>query len=148
MTQRGKYSTQAPDVFRAMLALSRASAQGLDPTVGELVKIRASQINKCAFCLDMHVREARTAGERDERIFLLEAWRETDGLYSAKERAALALTEAMTLLTEGFVPDAVWEEAGAHFDEDELARLVGAITAINAWNRLNVAYRVAPGQLS
>ncbi len=138
-------------MFQAMRDFSRAAAQGLDPTVAELVKIRASQLNKCAFCLDMHVRDARKAGEADERLFLLDAWQETDGVYTARERAALGLTEAMTLLTGGpagsFVPDAVWQEAAGHFDEDELARLVGTITAINAWNRLNVAYRVAPGRL-
>lgn len=128
-----------------MLAFGRAATQGLDPVVGELVKIRASQINRCAFCLDMHVKEARKAGESDERIDLLAAWEEVDGLYTDRERAALALTEAVTLLTEGFVPDEVYARAAAHFDEAELARLVGAIVAINAWNRFNVAFRTPPG---
>jgi AhpD family alkylhydroperoxidase len=145
MTQRGNYAEQAPDMFRAMLAFSRSAAKGLDPVLGELVRIRASQLNKCAFCLDMHVRDARKAGETDERIFLLDAWQEAGDVYTGKERAALALTEAITVLTEGFVPDEVWAGARAHFDEDELVRLVGAITAINAWNRLGVAYRLAPG---
>jgi AhpD family alkylhydroperoxidase len=145
MTPRGNYGKQAPDVFRSMLALSQAAAKGLDPVVGELVKIRASQINKCAFCLDMHVKDARKAGESDERIFLLSAWEETDGLYTDKERAALALTEAVTVLTDGFVPDAVFARAAEHFDEAELTRLVSAIVAINAWNRFNVTFRTAPG---
>lgn len=128
-----------------MLAFSQVSAEGLDPVVAELVKIRASQINRCAFCLDMHITEAREAGETDERIFLLSAWEEVEGVYTDKERAALALTEAVTLLTEGFVPDEVYERAAAHFDDGELARLVSAIVAINAWNRFNVTFRTPPG---
>lgn len=128
-----------------MLAFSQVSAEGLDPVVAELVKIRASQINRCAFCLDMHITEAREASETDERIFLLSAWEEVEGVYTDKERAALALTEAVTLLTEGFVPDEVYERAAAHFDDGELARLVSAIVAINAWNRFNVTFRTPPG---
>jgi AhpD family alkylhydroperoxidase len=148
MTQRGSYAKQAPDVFRSMQALSQAAKKGLDPVVALLVDIRASQINKCAFCLDMHVKEAREAGESEERIFLLNAWEEVDGVYTDKERAALALTEAVTLLTEDFVPDAVYARAAEHFDESELARLVSAIVAINAWNRLNVTFRTPPGALA
>lgn len=144
MTQRLTYAKQAPDVYRAMLAFSQASAKGVDPVIAELVKIRASQLNRCAFCLDMHITDARKAGESDERIFLLNAWEEVDGLYTDKERAALALTEAVTLLTEDFVPDDVYERAAAHFDDEELARLVGAIVAINAWNRFNVTFRTPP----
>lgn len=128
-----------------MLAFSQAPAKGLDPVVGELVKIRASQINHCAFCLDMHVKDARKAGESDERLDLLAAWEEAGDLYSEKERAALALTEAVTLLTDGFVPDEVYARAAEHFDEAELSHLVGAIVAINAWNRFNVAFRTPPG---
>lgn len=134
-----------PDVYKALFRLETAVRAGLDPTIYELVKIRASQINKCAFCLDMHVRDARKAGESDERIFLLDAWEETDGIYTDKERAALALTEAVTVLTDGFVPDAVYARAAEHFDEAELPRLVGAIVAINAWNRFNVTFRTPPG---
>ncbi len=147
MTQRGSYARLAPDVFKAMRAFGQAAVEGLDPVVGELVKIRASQINRCAFCLDMHLKEARKAGESEERLDLLAAWEEVDGLYTERERAALALTEAVTLLTEGFVPDEVYARAAAHFGEAELARLVSAIVAINAWNRFNVAYRTAPGNL-
>ncbi|MBD0738616.1 carboxymuconolactone decarboxylase family protein [Streptomyces sp. CBMA29] len=145
MSERVDYAKHAPDAFRAMLAFSQASAKGLDPVVAELVKIRASQINRCAFCLDMHVKDARKAGESDQRIFLLSAWEETEGVYSDKERAALALTEAVTLLTEGFVPDEVYARAAGQFDADELARLVAAIVAINAWNRFNVTFRTQPG---
>lgn len=144
MTQRSRYVRQAPDVHRAMLAFSQVSSEGLDPVVAELVKIRASQINRCAFCLDMHIADARKAGETDQRIFLLSAWEEVEGVYTDKERAALALTEAVTLLTDGFVPDEVYERAAAHFDEKELARLVSAIVAINAWNRFNVTFRTPP----
>jgi AhpD family alkylhydroperoxidase len=147
MTRRGSYARLAPDVFTAMRAFSQAAVEGLDPVVGELVKIRASQINRCAFCLDMHLKEARKAGESEARLDLLAAWEEVEGLYSERERAALALTEAVTLLTEGFVPDEVYARAAAHFDAAELARLVSAIVAINAWNRFNVAYRTAPGNL-
>lgn len=143
--ERAPYAKAAPDMFRAMLAFGRSAVQGLDPVVAELVKIRASQLNRCAFCLDMHITEARKAGESDQRIFLLNAWEEVRGVYTERERAALALTEAVTLLTEGFVPDEVYARAAAHFDEKELSRLVGAIVAINAWNRFNVAFRTPPG---
>lgn len=144
MTSRTNLMEQAPDVFRTLLAFSQASVEGLDPTVEKLVKIRASQINHCAYCLDMHITDARKDGEGDDRIFLLNAWEEADGLYTDKERAALALTESITLLTDGFVPDAVYARAAEHFDEAELARLVSTIVTINAWNRFNVALRVQP----
>ncbi|MFJ5613815.1 carboxymuconolactone decarboxylase family protein [Streptomyces sp. NPDC093221] len=144
MSERVDYAKHAPDAFRAMLGFSQAAAKGLDPVVAELVKIRASQINRCAFCLDMHIKDARKAGESDRRIFLLSAWEEVDGVYSEKERAALALTEAVTLLTDGFVPDEVYARAAEHFDADELARLGAAIVAINAWNRFNVTFRTQP----
>jgi AhpD family alkylhydroperoxidase len=139
------YAKHAPDAFRAMLGFGQAAAKGLDPVIAELVKIRASQINQCAFCLDMHVKDARKAGESDRRIFLLSAWNETEGVYTDKERAALALTEAITLLTDGFVPDEVYARAAEHFEADELARLVAAIVAINAWNRFNVTFRTPVG---
>ncbi|MBY8879292.1 carboxymuconolactone decarboxylase family protein [Actinacidiphila acidipaludis] len=144
-TGRIDYARHAPDMFRSMLAFSQAAAQGLDPVIAELVKIPASQINRCAFCLDMHTADARKAGESDRRIFLLDAWQEVRDLYTPKERAALALTEAITLLTDGFVPDEVYERAAEHFDDAELARLVGAIVAINAWNRFGVTFRRQPG---
>jgi AhpD family alkylhydroperoxidase len=145
MSERVDYARHAPDAFRAMLGFSQAAKKGVDPVIAELVYIRASQINRCAFCLDMHINDARKAGESDRRLFLLSAWEEVEGLYSEKERAALALTEAMTLLTDGFVPDEVYARAAEHFDADELARLAAAIVAINAWNRFNVAFRTQPG---
>ncbi|MEU5089602.1 carboxymuconolactone decarboxylase family protein [Streptomyces sp. NPDC021356] len=137
-----------PQVFQAMSALSAAAKKGLgDPVLAELVMIRASQINHCAFCLDMHLRAARKDGESEDRLQLLDAWEETEDLYTARERAALALTEAVTVLTDGFVPDAVYEKAAAHFQEAELAHLIALITVINGWNRLMVTRRVPPGGL-
>jgi AhpD family alkylhydroperoxidase len=116
----------------------------LDRRLGHLVNIRASQVNGCAFCIDMHWRDAREDGEPEERLYSLAAWRESP-LYDERERAALDLTEAVTLVSEGQVPDDVWDRARAAFDDDELAQLVFAITAINAWNRLCITARVEPG---
>ncbi|WP_030145579.1 carboxymuconolactone decarboxylase family protein [Streptomyces violaceorubidus] len=133
-------------VAQALSALSAAAKKGLgDPELAELVMIRASQLNHCAFCLDMHLALARGNGVAEERLGLLAAWEEAEDLFDGRERAALALTEAMTVLTEGFVPDAVYEEAALHFGDAELAHLIGLITAINSWNRLMVGRRVAPG---
>ncbi|TGB05566.1 carboxymuconolactone decarboxylase family protein [Streptomyces sp. MZ04] len=133
-------------VGRAMAALSAAAKQGLgDPALAELVMMRASQINACAFCLDMHVDIAVKNGETTKRIALLNAWAEAGDLFSERERAALALTEAVTVLTDGFVPDATYEQAAEHFDEPELAHLIGLITVINSWNRLMVSRRIEPG---
>ncbi|ANP56307.1 alkylhydroperoxidase [Streptomyces griseochromogenes] len=129
-----------------MSALSAAAKKGLgDPVLAELVMIRASQLNHCAFCLDMHLRVARGNGESEDRIQLLDAWEETEELYSERERAALALTEAVTVLTDGFVPDEIYDTAAKHFDEAELAHLIGLITVVNGWNRLMVSRRVPPG---
>jgi AhpD family alkylhydroperoxidase len=129
-----------------MAALSAAAKKGLgDPALAELVMIRASQINACAFCLDMHVDIAVRGGETVKRIALLNAWSEAGDLYSERERAALALTEAVTVLTDGFVPDETYESAAKHFGEAELAHLIGVITVINGWNRLMVSRRIEPG---
>ncbi|MGV4985682.1 carboxymuconolactone decarboxylase family protein [Streptomyces sp. NPDC001709] len=134
------------EVGKAMSALSAAAKKGLgDPVLAELVMIRASQLNHCAFCLDMHLRAARRNGESEDRIQLLNAWEETEDLYSERERAALALTEAVTVLTDGFVPDEVYERAAEHFDEAALAHLIGLISVINGWNRIMVSRRVPPG---
>ncbi|WP_374194778.1 carboxymuconolactone decarboxylase family protein [Streptomyces sp. VRA16 Mangrove soil] len=131
----------------ALQAAGAAAKAGLaDPVLAELVMIRASQINACAFCLDMHVDVAVDKnGESAKRIALLDAWREAGDLYSARERAALALTEAVTLLTDSFVPDDVYEAAAKEFNEVELAHLIGVITVINSWNRLMVSRRIEPG---
>ncbi|MFI6768353.1 carboxymuconolactone decarboxylase family protein [Streptomyces sp. NPDC050355] len=143
---RLRWAKLAPDVYKAMIALDAAAKKGLDPALVALVEIRASQLNHCAFCIDMHSTDARKAGETEQRIHLLNAWEEAVGFYSPKEQAALALTEAITVLTDGFVPDAVYERAADHFEEAELAQLIAMITAINAWNRFGVSTRMAPGQ--
>ena len=125
----------------ALISISAAvKKSGLDPKIVELVKVRASQINGCAFCLNMHVVEAREIGETDARLHVLAAWHESP-YFSARERAALAWTEALTLVADSHVPDDVFAEASAVFDEAELAQLTSAIVTINAWNRIAVAYR-------
>ena len=134
-----------PGIVNAMLGLEKqVSKGGLDSRLLDLVRMRASQINGCAYCLDMHSKDARAAGETEQRLYGLTAWRETP-YYSARERAALDWTEALTLLTDGHVPDEVYERVRAQFSEDELAHLSLAIVAINGWNRLNVAARTVPG---
>ena len=146
-TERVKNVSQAT-VERAMqgmyglqLAVERS---GLERSLLELVKMRASQINGCAYCIDMHAKDARARGESEQRLYLLNAWQESP-FYSERERAALAWTEAVTLVAEGHVPDAVYEEARRHFSDDELVDLTLAVAAINGWNRLNVALRTVPG---
>src|SRR4051812_17482915 len=134
-----------PDVFKAMIRLDTAAKQGLEPELLELVKIRASQLNHCAFCLDMHSKDALAAGESVERIIQLGAWEESRHFYTEKEAAALQLTDAVTVLTDGFVPDEVYDQAAKHFEEAELAQLIAAITVINAWNRFGVTCRMVPG---
>ncbi|MFJ3665463.1 carboxymuconolactone decarboxylase family protein [Streptomyces sp. NPDC090106] len=134
------------DVAQAMSALSAAAKKGLgDPALAELVVIRASQLNHCAFCLDMHLRIAREHGVSERQLDLLAAWEEAEGVFDERERAALALTEAVTVLTDGFVPDAVYERAAEHFDAAGLAHLVALVVAINNWNRVMVSRRVPPG---
>lgn len=135
----------APDAYRAMAAFSAAAEDGLDPVVAVLVKVRASQLNGCAFCLDMHVREARAAGVAEERLDTLAAWRATS-FFSERERAALALTEAVTLIAGRELPDEVYGAAAAVFDEAQLARLLWTIVAINAWNRLGIASGAGPAR--
>jgi AhpD family alkylhydroperoxidase len=133
-----------PDAYKAMRGLQAyVDASGLDRHLQELVKIRASQINGCAFCLHMHLRDARKAGESQERLDLVSAWREAP-VFSARERAALAWTEAVTLLADSHVPDDVYAAARAEFSEPELVDLTMAVVAINGWNRLMVAFRIPP----
>jgi AhpD family alkylhydroperoxidase len=132
------------EALNAMLALqSHVAATSLEASLQELVKIRASQINACACCLHMHLRDARKAGESQERLDLIGAWREAP-VFSSRERAALAWTEAVTLLADTHVPDDVYETARAEFSEQELVDLTMAVVAINGWNRLLVAFRVPP----
>jgi len=144
MKERLDATKAAPDAYKAMLGLQGYVNRGaIEAPLLELVKIRASQINGCASCLAMHVRDARKAGESDERMQLLNAWEEAP-IYTARERAALAWTEAVTLVTDGHVPDAVYEEARAQFSEKELVDLTMAIVAINGWNRLAISFRRPP----
>ncbi|MFD9934972.1 carboxymuconolactone decarboxylase family protein [Streptomyces massasporeus] len=138
----------APDVSAAMgslhaAAVSAAQDAKLEPELLELVRIRASQINGCAFCLDLHTRDARGQGETEQRLHTLAAWRETP-FFTERERAALALTEAVTLVHDGRVPDAVYAEAAEVFDENQIAALIWAATVINAYNRIAIATRMVP----
>jgi AhpD family alkylhydroperoxidase len=136
-----------PAVGQAMSVLSAAAKKGLgDPALAELVVIRASQLNHCAFCLGMHLTIAREHGVSERQLDLLAAWEEAgDDVFDERERAALALTEAVTVLTDGFVPDEVYDRAARHFDDVRLAHLVGLVTAINNWNRVMVTRRIPPG---
>lgn len=134
-----------PEALKIMLALEAHVAQsGLDTRLLHLVKMRASQINGCAYCLDMHSKEARAEGETEQRLYALDAWSETP-FFSERERAALLWTEAVTLISRDHVPDAVFDSVRQQFSDEELANLTLAITLINSWNRLNVAFRTVPG---
>jgi len=145
VTERLNYAQASPEGTRALLGLERhVHATGLEPALLELVKMRASQLNGCAYCLDMHSKDLRARGESEQRIYVLDAWREAP-FYTDRERAAFAWTETVTLLTEGHVPDEVYEQARQQFSEKELADLTLAIVAINGWNRLNVAFRTVAG---
>ena len=135
----------SPAAYQAMLGLEMFVRKSkLEPSLIELVKMRASQINGCAYCLDMHSKDARAEGETEQRLYALNAWRETP-FYTERERAALGWAEAVTLVTEGHVPDAVYEEARQQFSEEELVNLTMAVVAINGWNRLAIAFRAVPG---
>ncbi|MEU9171790.1 carboxymuconolactone decarboxylase family protein [Streptomyces sp. NPDC048420] len=138
-----------PDVSAAMgslhaAAVSAAQDAKVEPELLELIRIRASQINGCAFCIDMHTKDARATGETEQRVYALNAWRETP-FFTARERAALALTEAVTLVHDGHVPDPVYAEAAEVFDEQQIAALIWAATVINAYNRIAIATRMVPG---
>jgi len=144
MTARIHY-TKAPGVLDAMLNLHKYLGQtGIEENLLNLVYLRASQINGCAYCLDMHWKDLRAAGESEQKLSMLEAWREAPG-FTDRERAALAWAEAVTLVTEGHVPDAVYNLAREQFNEAELANLTLAVVAINGWNRLNIAFRTEAG---
>ena len=143
MSPRLEYAKVSPDAMHAVLSLERYFQSGkssLETRLVDLVKLRASQINGCAYCVHMHTKEARQRGESEERLYLLSAWHESP-LYTARERAALAWTEAVTLVAESRVPDDVYEEARQHFSETELVNLTVAVAAINAWNRLAISFR-------
>jgi AhpD family alkylhydroperoxidase len=145
MKARLDYGKAAPEVRKIMLDFyERVSHLGLDEKLLMLVYLRASQLNGCAYCIDMHAKDLRAHGETEQRVYMLDAWRESP-FYSPQERAALAWTEAVTKLDNREVPDAVYDEAKAAFSEAELAKLTLAIVEINCWNRLNVAFRTVPG---
>jgi AhpD family alkylhydroperoxidase len=144
MKPRFKDLNAAAHAMKAMLGLEGAvESAGLEPGLVDLVKLRASQINGCAYCLNMHFQEAKGRGETDQRLYLLDAWRESP-VYTDRERAALAWTDAVTLITAGHVPDEVFGEAREQFSEEELANLTLAVVAINGWNRFNIAFRNMP----
>jgi AhpD family alkylhydroperoxidase len=131
--------------YEAMSGLERhLRTSGLEQSLVHLIKLRASQVNGCAYCLDMHWKDLRAIGETEQRMYALDAWRECP-FYSDRERAALEWTEAVTLITGGHVTDAIYKQVGTYFSEKELADLTLAIAAINAWNRLSIAARVEPG---
>lgn len=145
MHQRLDYKRASPEAWKAMLDTeNQVRSSGLEASLLELVKTRASQINGCAWCLDMHTKDARARGETEQRLYLLSAWRECT-CYSERERAALAWTEAVTQIAVAGVPDALYEEARRHFDEKAIVDLTLAIIAINGWNRMNVAFRTEVG---
>ena len=136
----------SPAAYHAMLALETfVRKSSLEASLVELVKMRASQINGCAYCIDMHSKDARAAGETEQRLYALNAWRETP-FFTDRERAALAWTEAVTLVAEGHVPDEVFQEARQQFTDEELVNLTMAVVTINGWNRLSIAFRAVPGE--
>lgn len=145
MAERLNYAKAFPEGIHGMLNLGKViGSSGLDPSLLELVKTRASQMNGCAYCIDMHTKDARAAGETEQRLFALSAWRETP-FFTSRERAALAWTEALTNIQQGHAPDDVYEQARREFDEPQLVRLTLAITQINTWNRIAIAFRAEPG---
>jgi AhpD family alkylhydroperoxidase len=145
MEPRLNYAKAAPEGHRAMAALNRYVEHcGLEPLLLELVKMRASQINRCAYCLDMHSKDARALGESEQRLYALNAWREAP-FYNERERAALLWTEELTLLSESHVDDAVYDAVRQHFSEEEMVNLTLAIVVINGWNRLAVGFRSKVG---
>ncbi|MGN6248018.1 MAG: carboxymuconolactone decarboxylase family protein [Ginsengibacter sp.] len=145
MKQRLEYAKVAPDAMKAMRELEKyVASSGLERSLYELVKTRASQINGCAYCLDMHTKDARKAGETEQRLYALSAWRETP-FYTDRERAALEWTETLTLISKNDVPDSLYEHVHKFFDEQEMVALTMAIVAINGWNRLAISFRTVPG---
>jgi AhpD family alkylhydroperoxidase len=145
METRFDYVKVAPGVYQPMMGLEQyLHGCGLEESLVHLVKLRTSQINGCAYCLDMHWKDLRASGEQEQRLYSLDAWRECP-YYTERERAALAWAEAVTLVAEGHVPDSVYEEVRMHFSDKELADLTLAVATINAWNRLAIAARTEPG---
>jgi AhpD family alkylhydroperoxidase len=145
MEARFSYVKAAPGVFKAMLGLGRYLNEcGLEQSLLTLVDLRASQINGCAYCIDMHWKDLRAGGENEQRLYSLDAWRESP-FYTDRERAALEWAEALTLITNGHVPDEVYEKVRRHFNDKELSDLTLAVVSTNGWNRLNISARTVPG---
>ena len=145
MDQRINYSKVAPEGIRALGGLETyLRSSGLEPDLLNLIKTRASQLNGCAYCIDMHTKDARARGETEQRLYALPAWRATP-FYTDRERAALAWTEAVTLISQGPMPDTLYEEVRRHFSERELVDLTLALVTINGWNRLTIPFRTVPG---
>lgn len=145
MTTRLNFFTASPAAAKAMLDMEKYVATcGLEMPLIELVKMRASQLNGCAYCIDMHSKDARAAGETEQRLYLLSAWREAH-CFSLRERAALEWTESLTLVADNHVPDAVYEAVRGHFSDEELVNLTYVVTAINSWNRFAIAFRSPVG---
>ncbi|MEU2916135.1 carboxymuconolactone decarboxylase family protein [Streptomyces massasporeus] len=130
------FGRSAPKAFRALIAFDAAAREGLDPALVELIQIRSSHLNHCAYCLHMHTNDARKAGESEDRLHMVAVWREARHFFTEREQAALALTDAMTLIADAGVPDDVYVRAAAQFDERELAQVVALICTINTWNRV------------
>ena len=147
MSTRLNLQKKDPAARHALAALDMYVKKGsrIEPALLELVKLRASQINGCAYCIDMHTKDARAAGETEQRLYALSAWEETP-FYTERERAAMAWTEAVTLVHQGHVPDAVFQNAREQFSEEELVDLTAAIIAINGWNRIAISFRMTPGE--
>ncbi|MFF7390295.1 carboxymuconolactone decarboxylase family protein [Streptomyces scabiei] len=133
------FAKSASNAFRALIGFDAAAREGVDPALVELIQIRASHLNHCAYCLHMHTNDARKAGESEDRLHMIPVWREARHFFTAREQAALALTEAVTLVADGGVPDAVYAEAATHFDDTELAHVLALILTINTWNRIALA---------
>lgn len=138
-TARLNFAKAAPRVFRAVIGLDVAAREDMDPTLVELVQIRSSYLNHCAYCLHMHTTDARKAGESEKRLHMVAVWQEAPHFFTEREQAALALTDAVTRVADAGVPDAVYNQAAAHFDEQELGQLLALILTINTWNRIALA---------
>ncbi len=145
MEARLDYTKASPEAYKAMVQMEGVVRRsGIDPKLLELIKIRASQLNGCAYCIDMHTKDARFKGENEQRIYALDAWRETP-FFTQTERAALAWAEALTNIQIGHTPDAVYQELSRNFTEADIVNLTLAITTVNSWNRIAIGFRVVPG---
>ncbi|AZM54258.1 4-carboxymuconolactone decarboxylase [Streptomyces sp. WAC 01529] len=145
-TPRLDFAKAAPKAFKALIGLDAAARDGLDPALVELIQIRASLLNGCAYCLHMHTSDARAAGEDEARLHMIGVWREARNFFTDKEQAALALTEAVTLVAQDGVPDGVYARAAEHFEEAELARVLALISTINTWNRIALSTAKIAGE--